>query len=260
VKRRQRLRQLLEFTSSREELTVDEACRLTQASPATIRRAFAELAAEGEVEKTWGGIRRIQSARTLLAPPAFAARLAVHAEEKRRIAEAAAQLPRDGDVLMIDGGTTTYQLAEFIAGRRLRVITNSLVIAQAIDQFQGSQRGAEVLLCGGTLQPESGIVAGPAAETFLKRYRADWLFLGCAGVDAERVTNYEEAVLTSEKLMIERSARLVLLADQTKLGRAAMCELCPTKKLDHFVTSETAPRKLIRQIESLGVETTRVRI
>jgi len=260
VKRRQRLRQLLEFASSREELTVDEACRLTGASPATIRRAFAELAEAGEVEKTWGGIRRATNASALLAPPAFAARLAVHATEKRAIARAAAQLPREGDVVMIDGGTTTYQLAEFIAGRRLRVITNSLVIAQAIDQFQGARRGAEVLLCGGTLQPESGIVAGPAAEAFLKRYRADWLFLGCAGVDAERVTNYEETVLASEKLMIERSARLVLIADHTKLGRAAMCELCPTKKLDHLVTSEAVAAKLVRQIGGLGVETIRVSV
>jgi len=258
VKRRQRLRQLLELSAACEELTVDEACRLTGASPATIRRAFAELAETGEVEKTWGGIRSVAGSRALLAPPAFAARLAVHAAEKRAIAQAAAQLPREGEVVMIDGGTTTYQLAEFIAGRRLRVITNSLVIAQAIDQFQGARRGAEVLLCGGILQPESGIVAGPAAEAFLKRYRADWLFLGCAGVDAERVTNYEETVLASEKLMIERSARIVLLADQTKLGRAAMCELCPTKKLDHLVTSAAAAAGILRRIKGLGVETMRV--
>ena len=143
---------------------------------------------------------------------------------------------------MIDGGTTTYQLAEFISGRRLRVITNSLVIAQAIDQFQGSKRGAEVLLCGGTLQPESGIVAGSAAESFLKRYRANWLFLGCAGVDADRVTNYEEAVLASEKLMIERSARLVLMADHTKVGRAAMTN---RRRFGSATTSLTSPPGMI---------------
>jgi DeoR family ulaG and ulaABCDEF operon transcriptional repressor len=260
MKRRQRLRQLIELAASREELTVDEACQLTGSSPATIRRAFAELAEAGEVEKTWGGIRSTTTSKALLAPPAFAARLAVHAAEKREIARAAARLPRDGDVVMIDGGTTTYQLAEFIAGRRVRVITNSIVIAQAIDQFQGARRGAEVLLCGGTLQPESGIIAGPAAEAFLKRYRADWLFLGCAGVDTERVTNYEETVLASEKLMIERSARLVLMADHTKLGRSAMCELCPAKKLDHLITSEAAPARLVRQIDRLGVETLRVSV
>jgi DeoR/GlpR family transcriptional regulator of sugar metabolism len=258
VKRRQRLRQIIELLAAHEELSVEQACALTQASPATVRRAFAELGQTGEVEKTWGGIRRRAAGPALLAPPAFAARVAEHAAEKRAIAQAAAALPQDGQVIMIDGGTTTYQVAEFLAGRRVRVITNSLVIAQAIDQFQGARRGAEVLLCGGMLQPESGIVAGSAAESFLKRYRADWLFLGCAGVDAERVTNYNEAVLDSEKLMIERSARLVLLADHTKLGQAAMCELCPTRKLDHLITGSHAPERLLEEIRERGVKVTRV--
>jgi DeoR/GlpR family transcriptional regulator of sugar metabolism len=258
VKRRQRLRQILDILADREELSVDEACQLTGASEATVRRAFAELAQTGEVEKTWGGIRNSPAARALTAPLAFTKRLATETAEKRVIARAAVALAQDGDVLMIDGGTTTFQMAEFIAGRKLRVITNSLVIAQAIDQYQGSRRGAEVLLCGGTLQPESGIVAGPAAEAFLKRYRADWLFLGCAGVDAERVTNYDEAVLASERLMIERSAKLVLLADHTKICRTAMCQLCATKELNHLITGKAADALEVRQIAKASVAVTTV--
>jgi DeoR/GlpR family transcriptional regulator of sugar metabolism len=255
MKRRQRLRQLLELLATREELSVDEGCDLLDASPATIRRAFAELAQSGQAEKTWGGIKQAHGTTAPMAPPAFTKRLANHAEEKRAIARAAAALVNDGDVVMIDGGTTTYQLAEFLAGKRIRVITNSLVIAQAIDQFQGSRRGAEVLLCGGTLQPESGIVAGPAAEAFLKRYRADWLLLGCAGVDAERVTNFEETVLASEKLMIERSARIGLLADHTKIARTAMCTLVPTRQLDHLFTGEAPDqRAVLKKIERSGVK------
>ena len=197
-------------------------------------------------------------ARTLAAPLAFTKRLASETAEKRAIAKAAAALPQEGDVLMIDGGTTTFQMAEFVAGRRLRVITNSLMIAQAIDQYQGSRRGAEVLMCGGTLQPESGIVAGSAAEAFLKRYRADWLFLGCAGVDADRVTNYDEAVLASEGLMIDRSAKLVLLADHTKIGRTAMCQLCGTKELNYLITGRETPPGILRQIAKARVTVTTV--
>lgn len=228
---------------------------LAEASPATVRRAFAELAEAGEVEKTWGGIRRSAASASVGGPLAFAKRAMDHAAEKRAIARAAAALPQDGEVIMIDGGTTTYQLAEFLAGRRLRVITNSMVIAQAIDQFQGARRGAEILVCGGTLQPESGIVAGPAAEAFLRRYHADWLFMGCAGVDAQHVSNYAESVLASEKLMIERSRRVALLADHTKLGRTAMCPLCPTKTLNHLFTGEQTPAPpVLADITTLGVK------
>jgi DeoR family transcriptional regulator, ulaG and ulaABCDEF operon transcriptional repressor len=260
MKRRQRLKHLLELLATREELSVDEACEWLAASPATIRRAFAELAQSGQVDKTWGGIRLASAPAAPLAPPAFAKRLANQADEKRAIARAAAALIHEDDVVMIDGGTTTYRLAEFLAGKRIRVITNSLVIANAIDQFQGSRRGAEVLLCGGTLQPESGIVAGPAAESFLKRYQADWLLLGCAGIDTEHVTNFEEAVLASERLMIERSSRIALLADQTKLGRTAMCTLCPVRRLDHLFTGESAEQSgLLRKIERGGVTVTRAK-
>jgi DeoR/GlpR family transcriptional regulator of sugar metabolism len=190
------------------------------------------------VEKTWGGIRAKAAAPTPVGPPAFAQRLAEQAGEKKAIAQAAAGLLADGDVVMIDGGTTTYLLCEFIALRRIRVITNSLVIAQAVDRIKGSQRGADVYLTGGILQPESGIVAGPPAEAFLRRYHANWAFLGAAGVDAKAATNYNEAVLASEHLMIEQSSRIAILVDHTKLGVQAMCSLCPLSKVDRVITAK----------------------
>jgi DeoR/GlpR family transcriptional regulator of sugar metabolism len=172
-------------------------------------------------------------------PPAFAKRLAENTAEKRAIAHAAAALLSDGDVVMIDGGTTTYQLCEYIAHKRIRIITNSLVIAQAVDRLKGRERGAELYLTGGILEPESNLLSGPPAEAFLQRYHANWAFLSAAGVDAGEVTNYNEAVLASERLMIEQSDRVVVLADHTKLGRRAMCVLCPLGKVDHLFTGET---------------------
>jgi len=236
-KRRLRQRQILDLFSSDSELTVTEVCERLGASPATVRREFAQLATDGFVEKTWGGIRAKTDAPAPVGPPAFTHRLSEQAAEKRAIAQAAAALLTDGDVVMIDGGTTTYQLCEFIALKRIRIITNSLVIAQSIDHLRGSQRGAEVYLTGGVLQPESGIVAGPPAEAFLKRYHAAWAFLGAAGIDEKAATNYNEAVLASERLMIEQSTRIAILADHTKLGRTAMCVLCPLSKVDRLITS-----------------------
>jgi DeoR/GlpR family transcriptional regulator of sugar metabolism len=236
-KRRLRQRQILDLLNSDPELTVDEVCTRIGASPATVRREFAQLATDGLVEKTWGGIRIKAGAAAPVGPPAFTQRLSEQAAEKRVIAQAAAALLNDGDVVMIDGGTTTYQLCEFIALKRIRIITNSMVIAQSIDRIKGTQLGAEVYLTGGVLQPESGIVAGPPAEAFLKRYHAAWAFLGAAGVDATSVTNYNEVVLASEHLMIAQSTRIAILADHSKLGRQAMCVLCPMSKVDRLITS-----------------------
>jgi DeoR/GlpR family transcriptional regulator of sugar metabolism len=246
MKRRQRQRQILELLHADPELGVDDACTRLGASPATVRREFVQLAAEGRVEKTWGGVR-LKSSGDAPGPAAFHHRLTENAAEKRAIAEAAAELLEDGDVVMIDGGTTTYQLCEFIALKPIRIITNSLVIAQAVDRLKGHQRGAEIYLTGGILQPESSVVSGPPAEAFLKRYHAQWAFLSAAGVDATEATNYNEAVLASERLMIEQSERVALLVDHTKLHRRAMCPLCSLAKVDHLFTGATPEgRKLAR--------------
>lgn len=241
MKRRLRQRQILELLQSDPELSVEEACDRLGASPATVRREFVALAAEGRVEKTWGGIRAKQTNAIIPAgPAAFTKRLAENATEKRAIAEAAASLLADGDVVMIDGGTTTFQLCEFIALKRIRIITNSLVIAQEVDRRKGALRGAEIYLTGGILQPESSVLSGPPAEAFLKRYHARWAFLSAAGVDAKEATNHNEAVLASERLMIEQSDRVALLVDHTKLGQRAMCVLCPWSKMDHLFTGNVA--------------------
>src|SRR5687768_15268016 len=177
MKRRQRQRQILELLQEDPELSVEQACERLSASPATVRREFVQLAQEGRVEKTWGGVRAIANNGTPVGPAAFTKRLAENAAEKQAIAQAAAALLSDGDVVMIDGGTTTYQLCEHIAHKRIRIITNSLVIAQAVDRLKGRERGAEIYLTGGILEPESGVLSGPPAEAFLKRYHAQWAFL-----------------------------------------------------------------------------------
>ena len=257
MKRRQRLQQILELLQREPELALAEACRRLGASPATVRRAFVDLEREGQVERTWGGIRLRGRGTLQMGPPAFAKRLELAPEPKRAIAKAAAALLRDGDVAMVDGGTTTFLMAEFIALKRIRVITNSLVIAQAIDRLKGGRLGAEVSITGGLLEPESGLVVGAQAEEFLGRYRAGWAFLGAAGVDAESVTNYDETVLASEKRMIAQAERLVILADASKLGRTAMCELCPIGEVDHLITAGPGiPAALGRAWRRAGVAIT----
>jgi len=255
MKRRQRQRQILELLQASPELSVDDACTRLGASPATIRREFVQLATQGQVEKTWGGIRQMADGAPPAGPAAFHHRLTENAAEKRAIAQAAASLLEDGDVVMIDGGTTTYQLCEFIALRPIRIITNSLVIAQTVDRLKGRQRGAEIYLTGGILQPESSVLSGPPAEAFLKRYHARWVFLSAAGVDAREATNHNEAVLASERLMIEQSERIALLVDHTKLGQRAMCPLCSLAKVDHLFTGDSPEgQKLARNRVGSGTK------
>ena len=148
MKRKLRQRQILDLLQAESELGLADVCARTGASEATIRREFVQLVNEGKAARTWGGIKRLENGATLPAPAAFAERLDENASEKRAIAHATAALLEDGDVVMIDGGTTTFHLCPFIALKRIRVITNSLVIAHEVDRLKGSQRGAEIHLTG----------------------------------------------------------------------------------------------------------------
>jgi DeoR/GlpR family transcriptional regulator of sugar metabolism len=260
MKRQKRVQQILSILQTEPELAVADVCDRTGASEATVRRALVELEKSGQIERTWGGVRLAGRGTLQLGPPAFARRLQDHPEAKKAIARAAAALLQDGDVVMIDGGTTTFHLAEFIATRRIRVITNSLVVAQAIDRLKGGKLGAEVFLCGGLLQPEAGLIVGPQAEAFLRQYRARWVFMSAAGVDEKSVTNYDESVLGSEQVMIEQAQQIVLLIDSSKLGRQAMRELCPTKTVDYLFTNRgSSPTGLLRRLGAMGVKVSVVR-
>ena len=260
MKRQKRIQQILSILQTEPELAVADVCERTGASEATVRRAFVELEKSGQIERTWGGVRLAGRGTLQLGPPAFARRLQDHPEAKKAIARAAAELLQDGDVVMIDGGTTTFHLAEFIAAKRVRVITNSLVVAQAIDRLKGGKLGAEVYLCGGLLQPEAGLIVGPQAEAFVRQYRAKWAFMSAAGVDEKSVTNYDEVVLGSQQAMIEQAQQVVLLIDGSKLGKQAMRELCPVREVNYVFTQKTrGAEKLLQAIQRAGAKVTLVK-
>jgi len=259
MNRRQRHQELLRLIRSEPELDLQSVCQRLGVSPATARRDFARLAAEGLVERFWGSIKSRQPQDAVRSYPAFAERLEKNTAEKSAIAQAAASLLRDGDVVMIDGGTTTFQLCDALASKRVRVITNSLVIAHALDRRRDVRNGPEILLTGGILQPEAGVMGGPPAEDFIRRFHAQWVFLSAAGVNAHRITNNNPIVLPSEQLMLEQSDKAVLLVDQAKFGVEAMIPLCPLNKI-HTVITGKHPKssKALREIIATGIHMVQV--
>jgi DeoR/GlpR family transcriptional regulator of sugar metabolism len=237
---RRRRQELLTLLAQRGELTVAEACARFDASEATVRRDFRRLVREGGASKTWGGLRLAGSASGLSMAP-FAERDQQAAAAKDAIARSAASLVRDGEVIIVDGGTTTLRLAPWLARRRVRILTHSLAIAHAIDQARDGRTGAEVFVTGGRLYPESSMLVGPRARATLRAYRADWAFLSCSGWDGETVTNHNEQIVEVEQAMIAQAAQVALLADASKRGAAGMTPICTWRDIDVLVTERRPP-------------------
>jgi DeoR/GlpR family transcriptional regulator of sugar metabolism len=230
-------------------LSQEAAVRLTGASPATIRRDFDKLTAQHGVIRVHGGLRL---------PPAFhdtpfASREIRNAAAKSAIARRAVQLLREGDVIVIDGGTTTFQLAACLPRMKLRIITNSIRLAAALDE-RSTDAGWEVFLTGGLLYPQSGLLVGPVAQNNLAQYHAHWAFLSVGGITQDGVFNTNEQVVESEKVMISHADQVVILADHSKIGSRAMCQVCPLASIDALLTDRPPPAPMHRAMRRAGVD------
>ena len=233
MNRRKREREVLELLEAEAEVSVSEVCRRFAVSPATARRIFARLAAEGLADKTWGGLARREPSGDML-PSSLRDRR--QAAEKERIARVASALVADGDVVVIDGGTTTLRLAPQLANRPVRIVTNSILIAHRIDQLRSGPSGAEVFLTGGYLFPGSGLLVGPEAVANLRQYHGRWAFLSAGGLDPGGATNTNRLVVESEQAMIANTENAVILADSSKWDQRDMVRQCSWKEVGWLVT------------------------
>jgi DeoR/GlpR family transcriptional regulator of sugar metabolism len=238
----ERRRAIITMVQRQGDLTVEEACRVLGISPATARRDFAILANRGAVQKTWGGLRKstgTESAANDMLPSSV--RESLHPREKERIARAACDDIADGDVLVIDGGTTTLCMAPHLANRPVRIITNSILIAHRIDSLRSRPNGAEVFLTGGFLYPGSGLLVGPEAVQSLNRYHAEWAFLSVGGLDCEGGTNTNHLVVESERKMISMAEKVIVLSDSSKWNSKEMVRAFRWSEVDRFVTDTSPP-------------------
>jgi len=223
---------ILHTLAGRNALAVSEAVRILNVGEITIRRDFDQLASEGLVERVRGGIRQL---RTSDMQP-FGLREVSHGAAKLAIGQQAAGLLRDGDVAFIDGGTTTYQMADHLPNCRLRIITNSLRLAAKLETRMHGLSGLEVFVTGGLLYPNSGLLVGSGARQAIEQYHAHWAFLSAGGVNEHGVFNTNEWVVDSERAMIGRAEKVVVMADASKIGRTAMCHVCRLDAIHMLIT------------------------
>ncbi len=161
-------------------------------------------------------------------------RKGVMLDAKRRIAQAAAALCTDGETVIIDGGSTTFQMTDFLASRKLTAITNSFAIEESLVH----RSLCTVILNGGIVYPESQLILDPFAVEMFSNYTASKAFMGVFGIDETGATNTESLLITTERAMIGRAKELVILADSSKFGRRGSLFLCDFEKIGTIITDD----------------------
>ncbi|MUL43576.1 DeoR/GlpR transcriptional regulator [Streptomonospora sp. PA3] len=190
---------------------VEDLARVLGISPSTVRRGLTELEQAGKVVRTHGGAVPSPSGGEL----SWTQKSQRNAPAKRRIAALAADLVEDGQVVLLDAGSTTTFIAERLASRSgLTVVTNGLGPMTALHDAEG----IELIVIGGRVRRRRGSIVGDYARGVLDRISADIAFIGADGVVPGRGVNCPSPELAAVKELQMRSAReVVVVADSSKL-------------------------------------------
>ena len=232
--RTERQKLLLEHLGETGNCSIDELCQRFDVSEMTIRRDLSALQQEGLLVRTHGGAKLTEAAFFEIS---FAAKTTQFVQEKRRIAERAAEMVHDGDRVIIDSGTTTGHLARCVKDRRITVVTNALNVASDLID----SRQIDVHLCGGALRRGPLAVVGPLATRFFEFLRCDRIFLGVEGIDrsgAMTVPDIEEALV--KQSMMKAAREVIVLADHSKLGRNSLGVIESLANVTTLITGKEA--------------------
>jgi DeoR/GlpR family transcriptional regulator of sugar metabolism len=247
AERQSRLQELL---ANRGMADLDTLAIELGVSQSTVRRDVEQLEQKGLVTRTHGGVIWTGDRNSPARPYAFDQRMAYQIETKRQIARAAKALVQPGETVLIDGGTTTFYLAEELQGLPLQIVTNSLPIANLFL----NDENVELIVSGGLVYPRYGVLLGPTAEHVLGQIHTKTMFLSVAGINDGSLYNQNLLLVQAERSMMSQSQQVVLLADSTKFGQQALAKLCELNEIDVVVSDSGLSTVHREQIEKAGCE------
>lgn len=227
-----------------------------EASPATIRRDLARLEEEGQITRVHGGAKlsgefRQVSFDQALTGTSFQESLNQNLAAKKAIGEAAAHLCSPNEGVIIDGGSTTFQMCPHLAGLRLQVLTNSLHIVNALLP----QEDTGIIIPSGAVFREQNIILAPGGEESMPQFYASKLFLGAAAVGKRGIMQQDAVLVASQRRLIERAEQIILLVDSDKFTTTSGAIVCPLEQIDIVVTDSGISQKARQLLDSLKIKT-----
>jgi DeoR family ulaG and ulaABCDEF operon transcriptional repressor len=255
VHERERWQVIKALLKERSLVRIADACRATGASEASVRRDFARLAEQGLATRVHGGLEAIPGAATAagdvlsLATRAFDVSQTLNVAAKRAIAKAAVALCADGDTIIVNGGTTTYQMGEFLRERRLKVLTNSYPLAEVL--IHNSK--CRVALPGGEVYREQGMIVSPFDEDAIQHYSATRMFMSAISIGPLGVIEGDPLLARAESKLLKRADKLVVLADSSKFISRGSLVVCPLSRIHTLITDAAAPAAALDMLRESGV-------
>jgi DeoR family transcriptional regulator, ulaG and ulaABCDEF operon transcriptional repressor len=236
---------------------IADVCRATGASEASVRRDFARLAELGAATRVHGGLEAIPGTpKELSDTPSLAIRpfevsKTLNVAAKRAIARAAVALCADGEAIIINGGTTTFEMGEFLRERWLKVLTNSYPLAESL--IHNSK--CRVALPGGEVYREQKLIVSPFEDDAIQHYSATRMFMSAISIGPLGVIEGDPLVARAEAKLLKRADKLIVLADSSKFVSRGSLVVCPLSRIDILITDAGAPKEALDMLREAGVNT-----
>ncbi len=241
--------ELLELVRRQGFAPLPDLAKALDVSESTIRRDLAHLERKGSAQRTHGGAFYTGPSPNL---PHFELRQVAQWDKKQAIAHAAAMLISDHSALLLDGGSTTYELARLLVGRPLQIVTNSLPVATL---FAGST-DADLIIVGGYVHGRTGTVQGPIAEQTIRSLNVRLAVISGAGVNDRGLFNSNLQIAATARAMIDAAEEVVAAIDSTKFGHQSLAHICPLEQIHHIVTDQELDETWQQKIAAAGVRLT----
>ena len=214
-------RRFVSFTEIADELKVSES---------TIRRDLELIEQQGSIKKTHGGVYFTG----FITPevPQFELFYRGQSEEKRAIAKKTVQNIQDGEAVLLDGGSTAYEVARLLVGRNLHIVTTSLPVANLF----ATDTNCNLVLIGGDVCPRSGVARGPLADRMLGDIRVRHAVMSIAGATEQGFFNNNMLLVGTERAMMQAADEVIIVADHTKWGSSSLTHLCRLNEVQKVIS------------------------
>lgn len=244
---RRRRSQVAELIRQKRFVTLSQLSQQFDVSESTARRDLEHLEQQGVAARTHGGAYFVQSQQDW---SDWAGTSAKNAQAKLAIASVAARLIADSEPIILDGGSTTLEVARHLVGRDIHIMTNSLPIANLL----GADPRSDLIFIGGNVCARSGVTRGPLTDAMIRSVRVRKAVLGVASVHEDGLYNDNMLLVETERAMIAAADEMIVVADSTKFGLRSISHLCSLDKVGMFVVDDGIAPEWRDRLQQAGIE------
>lgn len=233
-------------------LSTDDLAERLGVSGETIRRDIALLEQEGQLARVHGGAMTLPAAALVKSEEPYDVRQDEHREAKVQVGQAAVSLIKNGDMIALDVGTTSLQIAKALPDDFHGVVATPCLLVAA--ELAG-RPGIDVLLSGGLVRGGDMACSNAQAIAFFRDLNTDIAFLSSGGLTARHgLTDFYRDEVATRREMLKSAAKAYIAADTSKIGKVAPYRVCDLGDVDGLITDATPTESLLRELERQGVQ------